>query len=332
MGWFSEQVITPCRQWLYAPPQNAWLHQWLRWQAPVLPVDSPPNYLSLMALFKNEAPYLAEWLEYHRLVGVDHVFLYNNQSDDNYAEVLAPYLQAGFVTVIDWPYAYQQPESYRDCIQRFHAKTQWLAVIDCDEYLVPDLPHTSLHSVLKPLESYPMIAYFWRFFGTGGRLHPEPDRLVCEQFLHCMPSNAWFKTLYNMRFAATLRVQDSHTGKCRVGGLTVYPLLPNGHFALSTRNPQFHPVSYSPVQVNHYWSKSAAEYTQRKVARGRATTTRFRSEDELLAHDSKCSDTDTRIARFWLALKLRLTDRAGQTLPTPETTMPLTEVATPLEM
>ena len=42
--------------------------------------------VSACAIFQNEAPYLKEWIEYHRLIGVEHFYLYNNGSTDNYDE------------------------------------------------------------------------------------------------------------------------------------------------------------------------------------------------------------------------------------------------------
>ena len=35
-------------------------------------------YLSVCAIYRDEAHYLAEWIEFHRLVGVERFFLYNN--------------------------------------------------------------------------------------------------------------------------------------------------------------------------------------------------------------------------------------------------------------
>ena len=40
--------------------------------------------VSLCLIFKNEAPFLKEWLDYHLTVGVDHFYLYNNNSDDDF--------------------------------------------------------------------------------------------------------------------------------------------------------------------------------------------------------------------------------------------------------
>jgi hypothetical protein len=43
------------------------------------------HYLSICAIFKDEAPYLQEWIEFHRLLGVEKFYLYNNNSRDNFA-------------------------------------------------------------------------------------------------------------------------------------------------------------------------------------------------------------------------------------------------------
>src|ERR1700677_829122 len=61
----------------------------------------PKRYnFSVCAIFKNEATYLREWLEYNLLIGVDHIYLYNNGSTDDSLIVLEPYVKNGTVTVI----------------------------------------------------------------------------------------------------------------------------------------------------------------------------------------------------------------------------------------
>ena len=58
--------------------------------------------LAACLIFKNGAAYLKEWLDFHRLVGVEKFFLYNNDSSDEYEQVLAPYIAQGIVTVHDF--------------------------------------------------------------------------------------------------------------------------------------------------------------------------------------------------------------------------------------
>ena len=49
-------------------------------------------YLSITAVLQNEAPYIKEWIEYHRLVGVERFYIYDNESTDNVKEILKPYI------------------------------------------------------------------------------------------------------------------------------------------------------------------------------------------------------------------------------------------------
>ncbi len=59
--------------------------------------------LAVVAILKNEGPYLKEWLDYHLLAGVKHFYLYDNESPDNQAEVAKPYVEAGLVDYFPYP-------------------------------------------------------------------------------------------------------------------------------------------------------------------------------------------------------------------------------------
>ena len=45
--------------------------------------------LAIVAIVKDEAHYLKEWLDYHLAAGVDHFFIYDNDSKDDTREVYA---------------------------------------------------------------------------------------------------------------------------------------------------------------------------------------------------------------------------------------------------
>ena len=71
-----------------------------------------PHYLSICAIFKNEARYLEEWIKFHRGVGVSHFFLYDNESTDDPLTVLRPWIEMGLVTLVAWPGRAQQVRAY----------------------------------------------------------------------------------------------------------------------------------------------------------------------------------------------------------------------------
>jgi len=142
--------------------------------------------ISIATIFQNESKYVKEWIEYHRIVGVEHFYLYNNGSTDNFMDVLKPYIEDGIVEVIDfpntclgkpWNYG-TQPACYRAALDRSRGKTKWLCIIDVDEFIVP-----SRHATInKQLRSFPKeckaIYANWVTFGTSYKKVNEGDWII----------------------------------------------------------------------------------------------------------------------------------------------------------
>ncbi|CAM9112948.1 unnamed protein product [Discosporangium mesarthrocarpum] len=103
--------------------------------------------LSICTMFKNEGPYLVEWLNYHRLLGVTKVYMYDNGSTDESSAVLAGYVSSGFALIIDWPHAGAQTQALNDCLRRFGHSTRWMSFIDVDEFIDP-APALPIHSTV----------------------------------------------------------------------------------------------------------------------------------------------------------------------------------------
>lgn len=142
-------------------------------------------YLTVCAIFQNESRWLKEWVEFHRLVGVDHFVLYNHNSSDGWEEVLAEYIEQDLVEVVDFseqePWVVKtQPRAYDDAWRRFNGRTTWLAFIDIDEYLQP-IEVDTLPEVLKDYEQYGGVVVNWRCFGTSGVETLEPGELLIEK-------------------------------------------------------------------------------------------------------------------------------------------------------
>ncbi|MCB1136166.1 MAG: glycosyltransferase family 92 protein, partial [Chlamydiia bacterium] len=101
-----------------------------------------PDNLWVCSVFQNEGPYLREWIEYHRMIGAEHFILFNNNSDDDYLNILDPYIQDKVVTLVEWPTprhqaSYNQTGAIRQALNMSRGKTRWLASIDIDEFIVP---------------------------------------------------------------------------------------------------------------------------------------------------------------------------------------------------
>src|SRR5438270_5220770 len=111
-------------------------------------------YLSVFAIYYNEGHYLREWIEFHRLVGFERFYLYNNLSTDDHREVLAPYVADGTVIHHEWPVEPAQMAGYRDVLERYRDDTRWLACFDIDEFLFSPTGER-VADVLRGFEEFP---------------------------------------------------------------------------------------------------------------------------------------------------------------------------------
>lgn len=147
--------------------------------------------LSVITLFRNEANYLKEWIEYHRMLGVDHFVLYNDRSDDNWAEVLDPYIKSDLVEVIDWHKAPSTPlfptwqiMAFQDGLKRLQGKTTWIAFIDVDEFILPKKNATILECLYQYYTMASAVYICWRNFGTGG-IYVDPGKPLLTKLTTC---------------------------------------------------------------------------------------------------------------------------------------------------
>jgi hypothetical protein len=225
------------------------------WPAPGLAM-SFRNYLSACLCFKNSASYLAEWLAFHATLGVEHFYLYNNESTDRHEEVIASYVAAGVATVIDFPGRGVQHAAFTHCLQSFGVRTRWMMFCDDDEFLFP-VQDVSLGEALAPYETFAGVAVAWMLYGTSGHW-ARPRGLVIDN--------------YAMRFA----VPDHHV-KCIVDPRRVVRPLVAGHqfecvpgeaIVDEIGRPIHAPLHPQPsaniLRINHYLTKSRTELIERR--------------------------------------------------------------------
>ena len=160
--------------------------------------------LAICAIFKNEAPWLREWIVYHRdILGVKRFYLYNNRSTDEFAEVLQPFIEDGLVELIEWDIAYGPPfeeramdhfkrcppgqvRAYNDCLKkRALGKARWVAIIDVDEFIVPAKGVRAFYDFLRKEEkrNKGTVRLFWRIFGTSNVDKLNDGELLTEKLV-----------------------------------------------------------------------------------------------------------------------------------------------------
>lgn len=261
-------------------------------------------------MFKNEAQYLNEWINYHLLIGVDHFYMYNNNSEDDFQNVLQSYIDQGIVDLIEWPQSHSQMLGYQDCYEKHRKDTQWLTFIDIDEFICP-ISTDNVKEWLKPYKCYPGIAIYWKQFGSNGRLVHDTKQLVIEQYTQCWPKPSTFtKMICNMDFDFH-NFQSPHIIKASIMNISIPPINQYGKFIsfgihrLSFFYPQ------NTIQINHYWGKAFDSFKRNKID----GTDVYHDNDlqmgqirkQLLqSHEAMCTTRDYVIQKFLLYTKLRM--------------------------
>lgn len=218
--------------------------------------------LAVCSLFRREAPYLREWIEFHLMMGVEHFYLYDDASEDHWWPVLRPYDAMGLTTIIDFPLRGRtQVDAYQHCINRLTGKDILLAVIDIDEFLWSpkfDTLTEAIASVPLP-EQWSALTAQWMCFGSGGQQDYE-NRPVIERFTWRPREenfyNQWQKCILNLSADPAIQVQSGD------------PHIFNTSYGMFDENGQ---PTYCPkenhsseiLRINHYFTKSRQEWETR---------------------------------------------------------------------
>lgn len=217
--------------------------------------------LSIAVLVKDEELYLAEFLEFHLLQGVEHFYLRFHQNIteayDKTLDAFSEYLTYD-VTFKDKP----QLPFFSDVLRLYGDKNEWIAFIDTDEFLY-SAEGRKLTDTLDVLpKNCGAYAVHWVLYGSNGEKVYRPE-LVTKRFTRrATDVNSHVKSIVRPSLVKS------------VGGNPHYFLLKPGVFACRGYDTLTHlPKEYArlskgviePLRINHYHTKSYEEYKKRKL-------------------------------------------------------------------
>lgn len=286
-------------------------HQWMnpptsadQIKKPV-PLKNPRYKVAICAVFRNDARFLKEWIDYHLMMGVEHFYLCNHLSLDNYADVLKPYIKKGLVTL---SHSIQDPKGHWDAwmsIQNGHCrrvinntadKVDWLLPIDTDEFLVPRTDTT----IPKLLDKYPhaaIVAFRWVCFGTNGVQKLPKDGLLLEKMTKRSPGVSSVKKLaVRPRLVSTL--VHTHIAYPKPGYIQVNE---NGIPLMFDYKPDTEKTATNAT-FHHYFLRDQT-FVDEKARRYQSMSGSRTVKIAHLPNDDQCTETDTAAHRFVARLR-----------------------------
>lgn len=249
---------------------------------------SEKNYIyetAVVAIAKNESEYIREWVAFHKVIGVQKIYLYDNDSSDDMCAQIHDFITQGYVTLNTIHGTRRQYDAYNNALSKYGKDCRYMIFIDCDEFILPVHKGENITEIIS--NAFAMnkntggIVVNWCMYGSSG-YESKPDGLLTERFVWRAETvggrgNKCIKSI--VRPECVRRYSHPH-----------FPLY---HFGFCGFNLQGKAVSgafnsieeYVGLRINHYFTKSKEQWIKRR-ALGTADGAEYRNIEEFLMHDN----------------------------------------------
>jgi len=133
------------------------------------------------SVFKNESGILEEWLNHYFFHGVEHIYLVNDFSSDDYMPILNKFSDkiTLFHNDIVTKEVGRQVLIYDKYFKSLLPTTKWMSILDMDEFLYSPV-EINIQHILTMYEDIEMILIDWVHFGSNK--HILQPKSVVEGF------------------------------------------------------------------------------------------------------------------------------------------------------
>lgn len=229
----------------------------------------------LFSAMKNEAPFVLEWIAYHKVIGFDEIVICSNPSNDGLEEILSALADAGEIRHLRATVQQdERPQSVAS--DTFAAEVgfregDWYLWLDADEFLNVHVGDRTVRSLIDAVGDRQFALINWRIFGAAG--HDRfPGRFIDEGFVRA--SEADFAA--NQQQKTLFRFDDSVVGFGRVGihrprlrpdcGLTAASVLAgSGEAASPVDRTNRSWLGGADIPTNAFVSKSEAGWSAAQI-------------------------------------------------------------------
>jgi hypothetical protein len=149
--------------------------------------------LSIGAIFKNEGLIMREWLVHYLNRGVEHFYLINDGSDDNFQEIIEEFNK--YITLFnvdeDINYDGRQKYFYNKFFHPIKHETKWILVCDLDEFVWSPM-NINMNHTLKIMENENISSYLINMILFGAMNFIKQPKSVVNSFTQRQTTNEWY--------------------------------------------------------------------------------------------------------------------------------------------
>ena len=232
--------------------------------------------VALCCIGRLENQYAVEYVEYYKNIGVDKIFIYDNNHDgeEHFEDVLQPYIDDGLVEITD----YRNKEAvqmlaYNDCYEKHNEEYDWICFFDFDEFLTL-VENNNIKDYLKNFKDCDVIKINWMIY-TDNNLIINDKRPVLERFTTPMA----YDKCFSYDFPENNHVKSFIRGGIKGFEWTATPHVPNMDFRFvnstggTSDGSPFQGYDFSKAYIKHFSMKTIDEYYNKKRIRGQGDRT-----------------------------------------------------------
>ena len=204
--------------------------------------------VALVCIAKNEENYIQEWINYHKKIGFDNIFIYQND--------WRWFGESENVHKIELDGKNQQLVAYNTFLNVYKNEFDWVAFFDVDEFLVLK-KHKTIQEFLLEYSNFDCVGINWVLFGNNGNTNLDSEYSLLKRFTKRQSDvNQHVKSIVKLNKGIVMLTHSPTT--TWVNTEKEYKL---GPFNIGG--------SIDIAQINHYFCKTEDEFKE-KIKKGKA--------------------------------------------------------------
>ena len=226
---------------------------------------------------KEENRYIREFVEYYKNLGVDKIFLYDNnkKNGEHFEDSINDYIDKEFVKVFNWR-GIKKPhfKAINDCYLRYNTQYDWLIFYDIDEYIhLKNYKNIKFFLNQKKFNKCKKIYLNWVMHTDND--HKFYRNLSLFKRFPKIEKDALFKNQFSQKVKTIIRgnisnfviANNSHTTHIITESVSAF----NGFGKKINLDKEFYLLNsdYKYYYIDHFYTKSLEEFVK-KIKRGSA--------------------------------------------------------------
>ena len=230
--------------------------------------------ICIYTLGKKENRYIREFVEYYQKLGIDQIFLYDNNDEDGerFEDVINDFIKNGFVKLFNWRgKKKKQITILNDCYLNNYKKFDWLIFFDIDEYIhLKDFSNIKDFLINKKFNKCEIIYLNWIIHTDNNLIHYD-NRSLYERFPILEPNAQKKNKTYYSPVKSILKGNISNIKIKCLHKLTSGLKTCNGFGKKPKLKLYLMIPDFKYYYIDHFYFKSLDEFAE-KLNRGSAKT------------------------------------------------------------